>query len=84
MVTGVNVCSSRTKTKNKFEDIKQMQATNLPHIIINESLKICYNLPHKFVTTGPAVMMASFGPTHYLIENYNNLGKTVTTSPALP
>ena len=29
-------------------------------------------------------MMASFGPAHYLIENYNNLGKTVTTSPALP
>ena len=28
-------------------------------------------------------MMASFGPTHYLIENYNNLSESVKTSPAL-
>ena len=46
MVTGVNVCSSRTKKKKKkkkkekIEDIKQMQATILPHIVIHESLKI--------------------------------------------
>ena len=63
-----------------------MQATILPHIVINESFKICYpaTCPINFVTTGPAVMMASSGPTHYLIENYNNLSKNVTTSPALP
>ena len=54
-------CVCITYKKKKFEDIKQMQATILPDIGINESLKICYNLPHKFCTTWPVVMMASFG-----------------------
>ena len=70
--------------KNKFEDIEKMQATILSHIVINESLKSVTTCPINFVTTGPAVMMASLSLTHYLIENYNNLSKSATTSPALP
>ena len=43
-----SVLVSITYEKNKIEDIKQMKATNLPDIGINESLKICYNMPHNF------------------------------------
>ena len=53
-----------------------MQATILPHIVINESLKICCNLPHKFCYNWPR--------GHDLIEKYNNLSKSVTSSSALP
>ena len=46
-----------------------MQATILPHISINESLKSVITYPINFVTICPAVIMAFFGILPNIVIN---------------